>query len=427
MEKTGETTWLLPPNDNEIKKESHFTFHYRLPIRGPKQAIISKRGLNVFLTVMTVITNVAMNVSLPLYSESMDKTNTNGTNRVDEYPVLFLSSFWFPFVFFSIVFLNSWCQGCSSMRSSVPQRTMILCGALNSVNGLLVVYASDPTRTAPELQAVLSTSIIPFTVVCRYLILRKGVGKGRLVCTVVVLIGLFISLEPVIFDVDQSTSSSSDSLSESSSSGTRVMWPFLFALGFLPLGIFNVVIEKELKKDDTESFIFLAWIQLYNFIFILLLFWTDFIPGFGAASNPSEFWDHFVYGTKCMYGQDPECHSATYLSLLFIVSYCLANLFIILLVRFAEGAIYLVIVQSLVTPCGAIFWTFFKPEPSFHWHPVFNLATGFTLLGLVIMVPAVVMYNYLGKKDDDDVTSTAVNEVNVDRADISSRSYLDGL
>ncbi|XP_071944135.1 crt homolog 3-like [Antedon mediterranea] len=410
-------TRLLPPNDNEFKKESHFTFEYRLPIRGTKQAIISKRGLNVFLTVMTVITNVAMNVSLPIYSESMDKTNTNGTNRVDEYPVLFLSSFWFPFVFFSIVFLNSWCQGCSSMRSSVPQRTMVLCGALTSTSGILMVYASDPTRTAPELQAVLSTSIIPFTVVCRYIILRKGVGKGRLVCTVVVLIGVFISLEPVIFNVDQSTSSSS----ESSSSGTRVMWPFLFALSFLPFGIYNVVIEKELKKDDTESFIFLAWIQLYNFVFILLLFWTNFIPGFGAASNPSEFWDHFVSGAKCMYGQDPECHSATYLSLLLMVSYCLATLFNILLVRFAEGAIYLVIVQSLVTPCGAIFWTFFKSEPSFHWHPVFNLATGFTLLGLVIMVPAVVMYNYLMKKADDTGSSTIlINEVNVDRADISS-------
>lgn len=44
----------------------------------------------------------------------------------------------------------------------------------SSVNGLLVVYASDPLRTPPYLQALLSCTLIPFTIVARLLILKKG-------------------------------------------------------------------------------------------------------------------------------------------------------------------------------------------------------------------------------------------------------------
>ena len=100
-----------------------------------------------------------------------------------------------------------------------------------------------------------------------------------------------------------------------------------------------------------------------------------------------------------MYGRDPSCYTAVSHSIIFIFSYCLANLFNFLLVRFAEGAVYLVIVQALTTPLGAFFWTLFQPSPTFHWGPVFNLATAFILGGLVIMVPAVVMYNYFSARE----------------------------
>ncbi|XP_071499392.1 chloroquine resistance transporter-like [Diadema antillarum] len=354
---------------------------------------------NVFLTIMTILGNLMMVVTLPLLSQSM--TTANST---DEYPVLFFSSLWFPLFFFLLVGINKYIEPTMPLRPTVSHRTMILVGALNSMNGLLVVYASDPSRTSPQLQSILSTSIIPFTVICRFIILRKGVSRARLVCTGVVLIGLFISLEPVIFSVDQpkadgDVGSNSSPSVEGSSGISHVLWPFVFTLGFLPLGILNSILERELKQDETESLIFQAFVQLYSTIIIWGLFWTDFIPGFGAASSPREFWDNLSHGARCMYGQDPECSDAVLYSALFIIAYCLANLFIFLLVRFAEGAVYLVVVQALVTPLGALFWTLFSSDPSFHWHPVFNLATGFVLAGLLIMVPAVVMYNYFGAQE----------------------------
>lgn len=373
-------------------QESHQVFH----LRGDRILRINKLTWNVFLTIITVLTSVLMNVTLPLYSNSMTKDGGS------EYPVLLLSSMWFPFFFFGLVFLTKFLSPSMSLRSSVSNRIMLLVGFLNAINGVLVVYASSTSRTPAALQAILSTSVIPFTVISRYILLRKGVSKARLVCTGIVLIGLFISLEPTIFNIDGNGGGGGGG--EHLSNFEKFIWPVIFMFGFLPVGISNAVLERELKKGETESLLFLAWAQLYNFVFIAALFWTDFIPRFGASSSFHDFWENLTYGLKCQYGADQSCHSAVGASWIFILGYCSANLMIFLLVKYAEGAIYLVVVQAMVTPLGALFWTFFVPTPYFHWDPHFlQLSTFFIMLGILIMVPAVAMYNYFGMKEEKDL------------------------
>nr|XP_054750621.1 uncharacterized protein LOC129256445 [Lytechinus pictus] len=397
-EKPGpnETSINIQPPPYQDAPAANPAKYYDFRFRGQSSCRLRLTVLNIFLTIMTVLSSLMMAITLPLFSASMVTESST-----DEYPVLFFTALWFPIFFLGLVAINKLIDPEMSLKSTVSHRVMAMVGGMNSLNGLLVVYASDPERTSPQLQAILGTSVIPFTVISRYIILRKGVSRARLVCTGIVLIGLFISLEPVIFSIDQPDSGSGGGGGGGGhgTSVAQVLWPFVFALGFLPLGILNTLIERELKRDQTQSLVFQTWVQFYSTIIICLLFWTDFIPGFGAASNPSEFWDNLKHGFNCMYGQNPTCSDAVLYAILFIISYCLANLFIFLLVRFAEGAVYLVIVQALVTPLGAIFWTLFNPDPSFHWKPVFNLATAFVLGGLVIMVPAVVFYNYFGNRE----------------------------
>ena len=101
-----------------------------------------------------------------------------------------------------------------------------------------------------------------------------------------------------------------------------------------------------------------------------------------------------------MYGQnDGTCDNAVIAHWVFVVSYCLANLMVFVLVRFAEGAVYLVVVQAITTPLGSLFFTFFQAEPTFHWGPEFNITVAFRLVGLCIIVPAVVFYNYFGERE----------------------------
>ena len=118
------------------------------------------------------------------------------------------------------------------------------------------------------------------------------------------------------------------------------------------------------------------------------------------ARGWEQFKEHMLYGINCMYGQgDSSCENAVLAYWVFIISYCLANLMMFILVRFAEGAVYLVVVQAIASPVGSLFFTFFQATPKFHWGPVFNITTAFRLVGLCIIVPAVVFYNYFGEQE----------------------------
>ena len=48
-----------------------------------------------------------------------------------------------------------------------PQWQLMLVGIFDALNGILVVFASPPTRTAPFLQAILGNFLIPLTITFR--------------------------------------------------------------------------------------------------------------------------------------------------------------------------------------------------------------------------------------------------------------------
>lgn len=121
--------------------------------------------------------------------------------------------------------------------------------------------------------------------------------------------GLFITAEPQIFGIN----ADDDSNTADESTSSRILWPLCFALGFLPIGLMNVICEKELKSGEVckmnqlfadtlynlaytlytisifffflqaKSFNFIMWSQFAQIICMVCLFWTDFIPGFGMV------------------------------------------------------------------------------------------------------------------------------------------------
>nr|XP_034316088.1 uncharacterized protein LOC117685718 [Crassostrea gigas] len=117
-------------------------------------------------------------------------------------------------------------------------------GLFTALNGILVVFASPSDRTLGYLQGILSTTVIPYTILCRLIFLRKGISAVRTLCTCLVMAGLFITAEPQIFGIN--TDDDSNTANESTSA--RILWPLCFALGFLPIRLMNVICEKELKS-----------------------------------------------------------------------------------------------------------------------------------------------------------------------------------
>ena len=381
-----------------------------------------------------------MTVTLPMFSSSLEShVICNTTVAVgDVYFLLTFTAFWF-ILFFGFLIVIAWLLNPAfPIHSSVRHRDRCILGFLNAINGILIVFSSPEDRTPAFLQPLLSTIIIPFTVLASFVLLRKREGIPRLICCLAVVIGLIISTEPVIFNLDGQGSSGAVHTKPI----VKFVWSCVFMLGFVPLAINNVFEEKIVKRaanseklkmskggeagdKDVNSLLLMFWINLWTFVVFGLMFWTDFIPVFGTVNGFTEFKEHMNDGFSCMtghahppthyyhnvsvncsssigtdrYNPDPTCQLPLQYCWLFILFYCLANLFSLMLIKYASGAVYLVVVQGLITPLGAIFFYLFPidKDARVHWKPVYyKTASTFTMMGLLIMVPAVIAYNVIG-------------------------------
>ncbi|XP_021356417.1 uncharacterized protein LOC110452302 isoform X2 [Mizuhopecten yessoensis] len=373
--------------------------------------LISPTVRNIIIAVLNVITNVMMNVSLPIYAGTMDEVGG------DAFVLLMNTSFTVSILFAIMTLIVKYTKldPKASLRPKSSWKVLIAMGLFTTLNGILVVNASPPNRTPPYLQGILASTVIPYTVLCRLIILRKGISTVRALCTCVVLAGLFITTEPQTFGLDGSGNGDSG---PTPSVLQRIIWPLCFALGFLPIGLSNVFCEKELKKDECESLGFITWTNVFQFVTLLFFFWTDFVPGFGMSSSASEFFTKFGKGFSCLFSSATSCRGLAGKAWLFNVGYVFGNLFQFLLIQYAEGSVFAVIIQAMVTPIATIFWTLFSYDQKadiFKWNPVMNTTTGFTLSGLAVIVPGVLLYNYFSRKEAQAAarsTDISINVVN---------------
>ena len=65
------------------------------------------------------------------------------------------------------------------------------------------------------------------------------------------MIGLFITAEPTIFNID--SGDSGDPAEDELSQAARILWPCAFAFGFLPVAIGYVLTEKEMKREEVNK------------------------------------------------------------------------------------------------------------------------------------------------------------------------------
>ena len=163
---TADAEGVIPTFDGSIKasrSDDQDPSHVQLPF-GRFQRI----HIVIIIAVVMITSGVTDVISLPLYIESIKAAGS------DPYVVVLMNAMWSAIVYGLI-----WLVYKYTLDRNIPWRphsfpfTMLI-GFLNSLNGILVVYASAPSRTPPYLQAILYCSIIPFTVIVRYIILRKG-------------------------------------------------------------------------------------------------------------------------------------------------------------------------------------------------------------------------------------------------------------
>jgi hypothetical protein len=409
---------------------------FTLTLTAAKKLHLALPLANVILGLMTVICKVGETISLSVYTTSLSTHLACNATQVITGPffVAFFTSFWFPVVFFTWVALVKLCNRNFSLHLTSSHKLLALLGFLNAINRLLIVYSSPSDRTPEFLQPILSSSLIPYTVILRFLVLRKRGSRGRLVCTFAVLVGLIICMEPSIFKLGGKSGSSKDR------TATKIYWPILFCSGYIPVALILVILEREMKQDvvvnksqqggqskqEAHALLFQAWIHLYSFLFVVGLFWTAFIPHFGINANWNDFSKNMRWGYQCHFGdgpiynctalgtgsgmdtgKDPHCQIPIGRCWIFIVLYCLSNLVSLMLIKYAEGAVFLVIVGVLSVPLATFFNTLFQLDSTtgaFFWGPSVDVDFYYALAGVSIIVPAVIGYNYLGLKESTERT-----------------------
>ena len=131
--------------------------------------VIPKSLFSIILAAVTVLLMVAMTVSLPMYSGAMGKAGS------DTYFVILIAGFWFPLLYFIVlVFLKIFVDRKLKLVPVSSWGTLFTVGISMSLNTLFVGFGSLPSRTPPYLQAILPTLMIPYSVIARLVILRRG-------------------------------------------------------------------------------------------------------------------------------------------------------------------------------------------------------------------------------------------------------------
>lgn len=133
---------------------------------------VPKKFRMITIAILNVITNVIMNVSLPVFAGTMTSPEVGG----DAFVLLIQTSITVTVIFavMTMVVRYSKLDPTASLRPTASWKVLFAMGLFTTLNGILVVNASPPDRTPPYLQGILSATVIPYTVVCRLIILRKG-------------------------------------------------------------------------------------------------------------------------------------------------------------------------------------------------------------------------------------------------------------
>ncbi|XP_067031301.1 crt homolog 2-like [Acropora muricata] len=358
---------------------------------------------NFFFATVVLAADVAQAVSLPLWLDS-----ANGTGQVARIGSFFIMSFSclsliFIFGLGTMLIKIFAPENLGEAEKNFPHLLLLFIGLSDALYWVMTGYAGRGYRTPPYLQAILGNFLIPLTIILRIVVLHKRPTRLKLFCGLGVFFGLFICLIPTIFPKFNDQASLDDGVQLDNTS--RVIWPLIFMFGSLPLASMNVLQERGVKMENSSEeqvniVFFLFWTSTYEFLSILLLSWVDILPWFGD-SEISTFANNWWTGLQCMFG-GVGCGSAPGVSgLINMLAHIVSHLGSANLLRHAEGATWLAIVVSLVTPLGFLFWTLFSESP-FMWHPECHVSTWFSIGALFIMVPATFIYNMGGPEITED-------------------------
>jgi len=329
--------------------------------------------LHLFLASFGVfLCSTATTIIIPIYVESFK----NGSKQSNPYFVLFISTFFFTVFYMSYGFLKFGKQMFVKLEF---QWYFFLVGILCALYELLVIYSGPASRVPPNLRGILTQLMIPITFLCSWLIKKENLIKTQIIGSIIVSIGVVISLIPIIISLISN---------DMQFTFDNLVWCFILIMGYFGGALVNIYEDYLFKKfQEINMFILLAWSCLYQFLLICALFWFDFVPWFGISKSIDDWYGDFIYGFQCSFDMN-VCKNTWFLMIIYF-AISIAFYFAIITVLKYISANYYILLMSIVSPFSVTFWIIF-PELSNVINSTINIV--FNYIAVIIVLIGIIIY-----------------------------------
>ena len=223
-----------------------------------------------------------------------------------------------------------WYGGVSDLECQWKwHRYYIAAGIADALNGLFVVYTLFLGYVSGPLGMILSHLNIPFILFFSRVV---GVGdrhfsRGHIVALFFFPSAILLGLLPLYIRLGTEGEVQVHS-------PEWWVWPFFIIAGWIPCALMQVIhnkcqddFKRALDRDrlqhpstttttiDTTTTVqslehnsskrisvlwFQAWESIYQWLFFVIFFWIDLVPGFGFHTSWSKFWDVFTLNMRCV-------------------------------------------------------------------------------------------------------------------------------
>ncbi len=119
------------------------------------------------------------------------------------------------------------------------------------------------------------------------------------------------------------------------------------------------------------------------------------------ASSFQDFLSHLSVTWSCLWSDSGQCVHVTGRLWVTAIATSLVILTQLLVITSSDGAVYLSMLAVLTIPLGTLFWTLWKDTltGTLIWYPDITVPSVFALIGMAIIIPAMILYEYLGVKE----------------------------
>jgi len=343
----------------------------------------------LLLMLLFTLAQASMLVSLPLFLSKFPSERSSGP-----YFVLLITSLGFGLVYAILTAAYKVIRRPPAAQFRQYWLTYLGIGGFLALNGLITVYSSLPNRVTPILQTLLQTTTFIWGIpASKIWVVEKSKYTycqwAPIFSMILVMWGVVISLIPTVADIVQGKGSLVN--------GTiTIVWVFGFMVAQLP-GAFSTVFQERFLRFRVQQggdmfydlIDMLFWSNMAQLLTALLLFWVDFIKGFGFSPNPKTFFSNLSFTWQCFLHEVdleiyPMCKDTWWHGIIFIGAFISANTISAILA--GESAVFTLIAQTLASPLSAIYFIVF-PVPGRQ-----RVQVEFIIPALALLLAAVVLW-----------------------------------